>query len=88
MKETISWNGRSSATSLLHAEKELRENGNDIGWDRTYSLMPASDDHHHWMSFASYLTVVHNRDLSPKKYSIFRMVTHIVFIICIFIAEL
>ena len=77
MKETINWNGRSSATSLLHAEKELRENGNDIGWDRTYSLMPASDDHHHWMSYASYLTVVYNRDMSPKKYSIFRMVTNV-----------
>ena len=31
MKNTISWNGRSSASSLLQAEKELRENGNDIG---------------------------------------------------------
>ena len=78
MKNSISWNTRSAATSLLEAEKELRINGNDIGWDRTYDLMPKDDNHHHWMSFASYLTAVYNRDNTPKRFSIFRMVTNIV----------
>ena len=78
MKTSISWNARSAASSLLAAEKELRNNGNDIGWDRTYDLMPKDDNHHHWMSFASYLTAVYNRDNTPKRFSIFRMVTNIV----------
>ena len=76
LKETADWNERSSATSLLEAEKEIRLTGADIGWDKTFDLMPRDDNHHHWMSFASYLTAIYNRDNSPKRFSIFRMVTN------------
>ena len=75
MKTEIVWNNASNASSLLAAEKDLRENGSDIGWEKTFNLMPKDDNHHHWMSFASYLTGVFNRDNTPKRYSIFRMVT-------------
>ena len=74
LKTSANWNNRSSATSLLEAEKEIRQNGADIGWERTFDLMPRDDNHHWWMSFASYLTAVYNRDHTPKRFSIFRMV--------------
>ena len=77
MKTEIAWNNASNASSLLAAEKDLREDGSDIGWDKTFNLMPKDDNHHHWMSYASYLTGVYNRDNTPKRYSIFRMVTNL-----------
>ena len=77
LKTSVNWNNRSSATSLLEAEKEIRQNGADIGWERTFDLMPRDDNHHWWMSFASYLTAVYNRDHTPKRFSIFRMVMNV-----------
>ena len=77
LKTTSSWNNVSNASSLLEAEKDLRESGADIGWEKTFDLMPKDDNHHHWMSYASYLTGIYNRDNTPKRYSIFRMVTNL-----------
>ena len=74
LKTSINWNNESTAASLLDAEKEMLNSGKDIGWDRTLDLMPKDDNHHHWMSFASYLTAIYNRENEPKRFSIFRMV--------------
>ena len=71
LETAISWNNLGSAKSIQEALKELKE-GKDIGWDGTKSLMPKYDDFHHWMHFAFLLTTIHNRDCTPKKYSIIR----------------
>ena len=71
MKNSISWNNLGSARSIQNGIKEMKEN-KDIGWQQTYNLMPRSDDFHHWMHFCYYLTVIYNRDLEPKRYSIIR----------------
>ena len=71
IKDTISWNYLGSARSIQNGILEMRENS-DIGWQETLNLMPGSDDFHHWMHFSYYLTLIYNRDLMPKRYSIIR----------------
>ena len=73
MKTTIKWNNQGQAKSIQASIAEMK-NGLDIGWQRTADLEPRSDDFHHWMHFSYLLTVIHNRDNSPKKYSIIRKV--------------
>ena len=73
MKTSIKWNGLGKANSIMDAIAETR-NGHDLGWDGTAKLMPRSLDHHHWMHFCHLLTVIYNRDHTPKKFSIIRMV--------------
>lgn len=72
MESTIQWNNQSSATSIKDAIADMKL-GKDIGWMGTNALMPKSDDFHHWMHFAHLLTVIYNRDCSPKKFSIIRI---------------
>ena len=72
METSINWNNRGSANSIKDALTEIKH-GNDIGWEGTKALMPKYDDFHHWMHFAFLLTSIHNRDCSPKKYSIIRI---------------
>ena len=50
------------------------ENGLDIGWFNTEALQPAGDNHHEWMSFAHLLTLLYNRDQTPKRYTIIRII--------------
>lgn len=73
MEKTISWNHLGVAKSIQEGIAELKFN-KDIGWQQTLNLMPQSDDFHHWMHYAYMLTLIHNRDLSPKRYSIIRVV--------------
>ena len=77
MKTSITWNGLGKAKSIMEAIAEIR-NGLDLGWDGTAKLMPKSLDHHHWMHFCHLLTVIYNRDHSPKKFSIIRMVVMLI----------
>ena len=74
---SIRWNELGCAKSILEAEKEVRQTGNDVGWDKIHSFIPRDDNHHHWMSFSALLTVIYNRDHEPQRFSIFRMVTRI-----------
>ena len=74
METSIYWNNQGSARSIKDSIEEVKM-GNDIGWMGTKNLMPRSDDFHHWMHFAHLLTVLHNRDCSPKKFSILRIGT-------------
>ena len=76
METTIAWNNMGHAKSIKDSLLELKS-GKDIGWMGTKSLMPGSDDFHHWMHFAYLLTTIHNRDCSPKKYSIVRTGNHL-----------
>ena len=76
LKDKISWNNNGSARSIKDSLTELKE-GKDIGWEGTKSLMPSSDDFHHWMNFAYLLTIIHNRDCEPKRYSITRKRYHL-----------
>ena len=71
METSIRWNNLSSATSIKDAIEDMKQN-KDIGWMGINSLMPKSDDFHHWIHFAHLLTVIYNRDCSPKKFSIIR----------------
>ena len=74
MKTSIQWNELGTAKSILEAEKEVRDTGRDIGWQKIESFIPRDDNHHHWMSFSALLTVIYNRDNDLKRFSIFRMV--------------
>lgn len=76
MKTSIRWNELGSAKSILEAEKEVRQTGNDIGWEKIKSFIPRDDNHHHWMSFSALLTIIYNRDHEPQRFSIFRMVAN------------
>ena len=71
METSITWNNLGKAESIKDALAEIKEN-KDIGWEKTKALMPKYDDFHHWMHFAFLLTSIHNRDCSPKRYSIIR----------------
>jgi len=71
MENSITWNNSGSAKSIKDALAEIKD-GRDIGWEGTKAVMPKYDDFHHWMHFAFLLTSIHNRDCSPKKYSIIR----------------
>ena len=71
LKTSIHWNSKGVATNIQQAIEETRT-GHDLGWEKTKSLMPRSDDHHHWMHFCHLLTILHNRDNSPKRFSIIR----------------
>ena len=71
LKDKIEWNNSGSARSIKDALEELKE-GRDIGWEGTKDLMPSSEDFHHWMHYAYLLTIIHNRDCEPKRYSITR----------------
>ena len=75
MKFSIRWNELGCANSILEAEKEVRQTGNDVGWEKIHSFIPRDDNHHHWMSFSALLTVIYNRDHEPQRFSIFRIVT-------------
>ena len=69
MKQSVNWNNNGNAKSIQESIAEMKS-GLDIGWQRTADLEPRSDDFHHWMHFCYLLTVIYNRDNSPKKYSI------------------
>ena len=71
MKESFNWNEKGIATNIQQAIEETRK-GLDLGWEKTRMLMPRSEDHHHWMHFCHLLTVLYNRDNSPKRFSIIR----------------
>ena len=75
METSINWNNLGKANSIKDSLLELKE-GKDIGWMGTKSLMPNSDDFHHWMHFAYLLTTIYNRDCSPKKFSVVRNGTY------------
>ena len=79
MKSSIDWNEKGNAKSILEAEKEVRQTGNDVGWAKIETFIPRDDNHHHWMSFSALLTVIYNRDNEKQRFSIFRVVI-IVFI--------
>ena len=78
MEKTIKWNNAGTAGSIQEGIAEMKM-GKDIGWQRTINLMPGSDDFHHWMHYNYYLTLIYNRDNSPKRYSIDRKVVIILF---------
>ena len=78
MEKTIKWNHQGTACSIQEGIKEILS-GKDIGWQQTLNLMPGSDDFHHWMHYSYFLTLIYNRDNSPKRYSIDREVIFILF---------
>ena len=80
MKNSIQWNELGTASNIMEATEEARL-GRDLGWDKTRALMPNNYDFHHWMNFAHLLTVIYNRDLEPKRYSILRVVITVFIII-------
>ena len=73
MEKNIKWNNAGNAGSIQEGIAEMKL-GKDIGWQRTINLMPGSDDFHHWMHYNYYLTLIYNRDNSPKRFSIDRKV--------------
>ena len=71
LRTAISWNSTGEARTLKSAIAEI-EFGKDIGWQQTAFLMPATDDYHEWMDYAYLLTRIHNRELSPKRFTLLR----------------
>ena len=73
LREKVLWNKLGSATSIQTGIAEMKE-GKDIGWQQTMDLMPKSDDFHHWMHYCYYITLIYNRDITPKRFTIIRIV--------------
>ena len=71
LRNAISWNSLGEARTIKSAIAEI-EFGKDIGWQQTALLMPATDDFHDWMDYAYLLTRLHNRELSPKRFTLLR----------------
>ena len=51
----------------------LARRNEPIGWNSLYNIKPCSNCHHEWMEFAHLLTLIYNRDQTPKRYTIIRI---------------
>ena len=48
--------------------------GHDAGLEAVLKLQPTSEDFNEWINFTGLCTVLYNRDNSPPKYTILRIV--------------